>query len=222
MRWARTPNHDPYWWYRQAFFGDFLPGPGIRTLEIGCGEGRVARDLAARGHQVTAVDTSHTLLGYARQDDSQSSYILADSAALPFPDGCFDLAVAYNSLQVVADMSGTVQETARVLGRGGRFCVCVSHPFADLGRFTSDDPNASFAIRQPYFGTQRVDDVVERDGLTMTFRGWTYTLEDYSLAFEEAGFRLEVIREPRPRADGQRYARWRRVPMFLNIRAVKP
>ena len=47
LAWARTPGHDAYWTYRDAFF-DLVPAPGAATLEVGCGEGRVARDLVAR------------------------------------------------------------------------------------------------------------------------------------------------------------------------------
>lgn len=221
VRWTRTPNHDAYWYYRDAFFENLVPRPGKRTIEIGCGEGRVARDLAARNHRVTAVDTSRTLLRYARQADSLGSYALADSATLPFFDESFDLAIAYNALQVVTDMPGTVKETYRVLRRGGHLCVCVSHPVTDLGQFTGDDRDAAFAIRQPYFGTQRVEDTVEIDGQTMTFRGWSYTLEDYARAFENAGFRIEALREPRPSGASQRYDKWKRIPLFLNVRAIK-
>jgi SAM-dependent methyltransferase len=65
LRWARTPGHDSYWHYREAFFDAIVPEPGRRTLEVGCGEGRVARDLADRGHRVVAVDASPTLVGHA-------------------------------------------------------------------------------------------------------------------------------------------------------------
>ena len=116
VSWARTPGHDAYWYFRDHFFDEVLPPAGHQTVEIGCGEGRVARDLCAHGHHVTGTDSSERLLACARQEDSQSSYAVADGAALPFPDGCFDLAVAYNSLQVVSDMAGTVQEG--VVGHG--------------------------------------------------------------------------------------------------------
>lgn len=66
IAWARAPGHDSYWLYRDAFF-ELLPPPGRATLEIGCGEGRVARDLAARGHRVTGIDASTTLLRAARE-----------------------------------------------------------------------------------------------------------------------------------------------------------
>ena len=221
IRWARTPGHDAYWYYRDTFFDHVLPPPGRRTIEIGCGEGRVARDLAARGHQVAAVDTAHALVRAARQEDAAGTYALATSAALPFPDRTFDAAVAYNSLQVVDDMAGTVSEAGRVLDRGGHFCVCVAHPVTDLGQFVGDGADAPFTMRRPYFDSRRVDDNVQRDGLTMNFLGWTYTLEQYSLALEAAGFRIESMREPRPIDAAGAFERWRDVPLFLFLRAVK-
>jgi hypothetical protein len=48
LAWARTPGHDAYWSYRDAFLA-LVPEPGTATLEVGCGEGRVSRDLVARG-----------------------------------------------------------------------------------------------------------------------------------------------------------------------------
>ena len=134
----------------------------------------------------------------------------------------FDVAVAYNSLQVVDDMVGTVGEAGRVLERGGNLCVCVAHPVTDLGRFTGEEPRAPFAMRQPYFETRRVEETVKHGALTMTFRGWTYTLEQYSMALEQAGFRIEAIREPRPKRATHTYERWQDVPLFLLLRAVKP
>jgi SAM-dependent methyltransferase len=222
VRWARTPGHDAYWYYRDGFFDDFVPRPSGRTLEAGCGEGRVARDLAARGHRVTAIDTSHTLLCYARDEDSNSRYALADSAAMPFSDGRFTLAVAYNALQVVADMTATVAEIARVLEPGGCLCACIAHPVTDLGRFHEYEDETRFTLRAGYFDRARVDGTVESKGLTMTFRGWTYSLEDYSVALEAAGLRIDAIREPRPADAPSQLDRWQHVPLFMCIRAVKP
>jgi hypothetical protein len=55
----------------------------------------------------------------------------------------------------------------------------------------------------------------------MSFLGWTYTLEQYSLALEEAGLRIESVREPRPIDVAGAFERWREVPLFLFLRAVK-
>jgi hypothetical protein len=35
VRWARTPGHDAYWFYRDSFFDMVVPTPGRLTLEIG-------------------------------------------------------------------------------------------------------------------------------------------------------------------------------------------
>ena len=140
VRWARTPGHDEYWRYRQAFFGDLVPPPGRRALEVGSGEGRVARDLAARGHWVVGLDSSPTLSRFAKEAATGPAYLLGNAAALPFPDESFDLVVAYNSLMDVEDMPAAVAEAARVLTRPGRFCIAVTHPFTDTGEFVGEAP----------------------------------------------------------------------------------
>lgn len=220
VRWARTPDHDAYWYYRDIFLNELVPMPGRSAVEIGCGEGRVSRDLTARGHRVVGVDTAAALLVYARQD-GVANLARADGAALPFADGSFDLVVAYNSLQVVADMPGTVRESARVLNTGGHFSFCVSHPMTDVGRFDGDGPEASFMVRDDYFYNRRVDDSVQRNGLKMRFRGWTHSLEDYLMALERAGLKLEALREPWPSDGAPGYDKWRKVPLFLMARSVK-
>jgi SAM-dependent methyltransferase len=214
LAWARTPGHDAYWRYRGAFL-DLVPPPAGRTLEVGCGEGRVARDLAARGHRVTALDASPTLVAAAAERDPASSYLVADACALPFGDAAFDLVVAYNVLMDVQDMPRAVGEAARVLAPTGCLCACVTHPATDAGAWRPG-PDADVP---DYLagGSFAADD--ERDGLRMRWEGRRYSLEHYSRALEEAGLLLDAIREPRPDpADGP-FAPWARVPMFLMLRA---
>ncbi len=226
VRWARAPGHDAYWYFAPSFFNQIVPEPGRRTLEIGCGEGRAARDLALRGHRVTALDASATLIGHASQADPEGRYVLGDAAALPFADGSFDIAVAYNSLMDVEDMPAAVAEAARVLQPGGRLCVSVTHPVNDAGAFREDDPDAPFVVENSYLGKRRFEGTFERDGLRITFRGWCYPMEDYSRALESAGLLIDRIREPAATeeavASRPSYIQWQRVPMFLQIRAVKP
>jgi SAM-dependent methyltransferase len=225
VQWVRTPGHDSYWYYGTSFLDEIVPDPGRRTLDIGSGEGRVARDLTHRGHQVVALDASRTMIDHASRADPRGRYLLADAAALPFTDGSFDIAVAYNSLMDVDDMPAAVAEAARVLQPGGHLCVSVTHPVNDAGSFRGDDPDAPFVIEGSYLGKRRFEGTFERDGLRMTFRGWCYALQDYARALESAGLLIERIREPvatdEAVASRASYLRWQRVPMFLQIRAVK-
>ena len=53
---------------------------GEAVLEVGCGEGRVTRDLIARGHHVVAVDITEALLRTAYESDDQGGYVRCDAA----------------------------------------------------------------------------------------------------------------------------------------------
>jgi len=211
--WAREPGHDAYWSESGPPFFELLPAAGRRTLDLGCGEGRVARDLRARGHDVVGVDAAPTLVRLAREADRRGTYVVADATAVPFEDASFDLVVAFNSLMDIDDMPGAVMEAARVLDSGGRLCACITHPMRDAGRYESRDQDAPFIIRGSYFGKRRFSLTVARGGYEVAFRGWAYPLEDYTRAFEDAGFLIESLREP-PDPD-------RPVPNFLLIRALK-
>ena len=224
--WARRPDFDAYWKYSPAFF-ELVPPPANRTLEVGCGEGRVSRDLATRGHRMTAIDASSTLIRLAHEADPHSAYLRSDAAALPFVAESFDLVIFYNSLMDVDDMDGSVREAARVLRHGGTLCACVTHPTTDAGHFASRDPESPFLIEGSYLGERRWTDLeMERDGLRMNFKGWAYSLEAYFMALERAGFLVQAVREPRVPDDGVGRSsgehRWRRIPIFLMWRAVLP
>jgi SAM-dependent methyltransferase len=219
IAWARAPGHDEYWYYRDSFFDEIVPPAGRATLELGCGEGRVVRDLQELDHRVTGIDAAPSLVAAARELDPGGTYLVADASALPFDDGSFDLVVAYNSLMDVDDMPGAVSEAGRVLEAGGRFCVCVTHPFFDSAEWESHAPDARFVIQGSYFGKRRFEGTFERNGLTITFRGWCYSLGDYSRALEDAGLVIERIREPVKALEDPRHDR---VPLFLQLRACKP
>ncbi len=222
--WARRPGFDSYWRFNRDAFFALAPPPGRRTLEVGCGEGRVARDLAARGHRVAGVDTSQTLIALAREAAPELELAVADAAALPFPDAQFDLVVAFMSLQDVDDLDGAVREAARVLEPGGRLAAAIVHPLNSAGAFASDDPASPFVVDGSYLASRRYTDTIEREGLTMTFASEHRPLEAYSRALEAAGFAIEALREPAVPPgvwDERATGRWSRIPLFLHFRAVR-
>lgn len=215
--WARTPGHDTYWRFHRDAFLELVPEPGRLTLDIGCGEGRLTRDLRAAGHRTIAVDASPTLIEAARAADPEGEYVLADAARLPFKDGHVDLAVAFMSFHDMDDMAGAVLEAARVLEPGGRLVVAVVHPINSGHQRDREHPGGPLVMTQDYFDRRRYGDTFERDGLTMTFESRHWTLGDYFDALAGAGLLVDALRE----VGDEDHQRWSRYPLFLHVRAVK-
>jgi SAM-dependent methyltransferase len=225
IAWFRAPDHDSYWLYHREQFFDLLPPPGRLTLDIGCGEGRLSRDLKARGHTVVGLDGSPSMVAAAREADPEIEVVLGDAAALPFADGSADLAIAFMSLQDVENAEGAIREAARVLEPGGRFCLAIVHPFGSAGHFEGDEPDSPFVVRGSYLDRFRWRDELDRDGLEVTFESEHRPIGWYFQALESAGFLVERLREtdiPDDALKLPRSRRWQRLPLFLHVRAVKP
>jgi ubiquinone/menaquinone biosynthesis C-methylase UbiE len=72
--------------------------PGRDVLEIGCGDGRLARRMAGLGASVTATDRGAALVRSAavkalESPNQRSQYAVGDGRRLPFPDETFDTVV---------------------------------------------------------------------------------------------------------------------------------
>jgi SAM-dependent methyltransferase len=225
IAWARTPGHDSYFRFHRDLFFELLPRPGRRTLDLGCGEGRVARDLTAAGHTVVGVDAAPAMVEAAREADPAFEVHLADAAALPFDDGAFDLVVAFMSLQDVDDLDGALRESARVLEAGGRLCFAIVHPINSAGGFQGDEAGSPFTIDGSYLDRSHYADEIRRAGLEITFVSEHRPLQAYTEALTDAGLLIERLREPAVPEEAvtvPRNRRWQRLPLFLHVRSVKP
>lgn len=214
IRWVRKPGHDSYERYHRDQFLPLLRSPGQRTLDVGCGEGRLTRHLASLGHRVVGIDVSPTLVAAARELASEMELHVADAAALPFDDASFDVIVSFMCLHDVDDLAGAVREMARVLSPGGVVCVAVVHPLNSAGRF---EKHGRFVIRGSYLGSFRYADTVDRDELKMTFESQHRPISAYFDALAAAGLVVDALREPVTSGHDS----WSRLPLFLHLRARK-
>ena len=220
IAWARAPNHDFFWAYRTSLI-DFIGRGEGEALDVGCGEGRVSRVVRECGYRVTATDPVEKFVAAAEQVSSADHYKVAAATDLPFRDGSFDLAVAYNVLMDIDDLPAALKEISRVLRAAGTLLISIVHPFSDRGRFASQEPDAPFVLETSYFGRERFEGVEERGGLRMHFAGWSQPLQIYMAALEAAGLAVTSLREPVPDASEvwSHMRRWDRVPLFLWLKA---
>jgi len=104
-------------------------GGATRVLDVGTGEGQVAR-LAGRlgAGMVTGVDPTWAQLQLARRRAGGPSYARAAAAALPFRDEAFDAVVACLVFEHIDEVDEAVSEVARVLVAEGRLLLFLNHP----------------------------------------------------------------------------------------------
>ncbi len=225
---ARTPGFDyAYETINLPALLGLLPAAGRRTLDLGCGEGRISRVLRQLGHQVVGADASPAMVGYAISHPAAVPAVAGDGAALPFGDGTFDLVVAHLCLQDFDEMPKAVAEVSRVLMRAGRLCMAITHPISTAGSFQGrHEPDASFVITGSYLDPRPTQAPFTRGEVPLVFYSEHRPLQAYTKALESAGLLIEALREvPASTAAVERHPadrRWQRIPMFLHLRAVKP
>jgi SAM-dependent methyltransferase len=221
ISWARAPGHDSYWRFHREAFLRLVPPPGRLTLDIGCGEGRLTRDLSRLGHRVVGIDASPAMVAAAASFPGAAGWVAAgDAAALPVADAAADCVVAFMSLQDIDHMEDAVAEAARVLTAGGCLVIAVTHPANTAGEFAAgpDEATRPFVIEGSWFERRALADTCERDGYTMTFHSEHRPLQAYSDALANAGFLIERIREV---GDPSPADKWHRIPLFLHFRALR-
>lgn len=227
---ARDPARDAsFWRHNLPTFLDLLPPPGARTLDVGCGEGRLARQLAALGHRVVGIDGSATMATAAATHPDPVPVAVADAARLPFANGSFDLVVAFMVLHDVDRMEEAVGDAARVTLKGGRICIAITHPIQGIGDFAAADGRdrrRRYVVERPYVEERRLTYWLGTGASRVALHSRYRPTAAYAAALERAGLLIEALREPAP-PDGAGdllpdLEQRRLVPSFLHIRAVRP
>jgi ubiquinone/menaquinone biosynthesis C-methylase UbiE len=110
---------------------------GAAILDVGCGEGGLARLIASEGAMVTGVDPNLLAIARARHLVPGARFACACAEALPFDDGSFDAVVVVNALHHVPPdaMDKALAEASRVLRRSGSLVVV--EPLAEGSFFTA-------------------------------------------------------------------------------------
>ena len=91
--------------------------PDAHVLEVGCGEGEIARRLAGRFEEVTAFDLPDAGLRRDWETVAGPRFLHADAHRMPFADDAFDAIVSVEVLEHLPDPETAIREYARVARR---------------------------------------------------------------------------------------------------------
>jgi SAM-dependent methyltransferase len=98
---------------------------GRRVLDAGCGSGYGAARLAMQARSVVGVDLASEAVEYARQHYAMPNlaFLQASCTQLPVADAAFELVVAFEVIEHLADWPAFLEEMRRVTAPGGLFVV---------------------------------------------------------------------------------------------------
>ena len=151
---------------------------GKDILEIGCGKGRITRDLAKHARMVVATDPDAASLAKAHADIRANNveFIRAPNGIPEFPAGSFDVVIYTLSLHHVPVMAMTdsLRAAARLVGRNG--CIIVVEP----------GNGGSFLEAKARFGAGSGDETPAREAAIRAM----HALEDWTVG-ETVTFRTQ-------------------------------
>jgi SAM-dependent methyltransferase len=198
------------------------PVAGVRVLDAACGHGRLTREIARRGGDVTGVDVSGKLIGKARERERAEPlgirYIHADLTAPDALAGAgFDVAACNFGLSDIDDLGAAAGAVSRALRPGGRFVFAILHPCFPGGREIS----GSWPPDGSYYGEGRWHARGPASSLRRRVGAQHRTLSTYLNTLRAHDLWLDQVAEPLPAADWDPAHEADRTPVYLAARMVR-
>ena len=178
-------------------FEVFRPVVGCQYLDLGGGEGRVARAVAARGGSVVIIDLNFDLV-----HKSGTRAVVADLPHLPIAKHSFDGAYCVLTLEHVADHVSFFSEVARVVVSDGTLALVMNHPIWTAPESTPiTDSDGELLWRPGDYFSNGASEVPAGEG-TVTF--YHRTISALLRAAADTGWSLEaIIERPHHELDDQ-------------------
>jgi len=163
-------------WKMAADLLDLLnPRSGEQILDVGCGTGHLAAQIAAAGARVTGIDRSPEMIEQARAAHPAIHFEVADARTMKFPQP-FDAAFSNATLHWVTEPEPAVAAIAAALRPGGRF-VAEFGGKGNIGALMAAfacawkklNPSGPFPNPWYYPSLAEYASLLERHGLEVTF-----------------------------------------------------
>lgn len=216
-RWRNELASDPTYHDRvKPLIESLLPFAGPRLLDLGCGEGRIARELRAAGREVVGLDVNPELI-----TATGPPAVISDLPHLgAFRTASFDAAYAVLVLEHIEDLGRFFYETARVVRPNGVMAVVVNHPvITSPGATTVVDPSDGEVFWRwgDYFSAGITMEGPEDDPVVFHHRSMAELL---TRAAREGWLLDELIEEP-GRGSGSVEASYAAIPVLAGVRWIR-
>ncbi len=197
------------------------------VLDVGTGEGQIARHLAERGQRVTGIDPVFGQVTEAVRRGGGPAYAQADAAVLPFAAESFDGVLACLVFEHIDRVDEAIGEVARVLRPGGRFVFLLNHPLLQTpGSGWIDDQLIDPPEQYWRIGPYLIEDATIEEVQKGVFIRFIHRpLSRYINALAGAGLLVQHMDEPAPPpgflAQAPQYEAAGTVPRLLALHCVK-
>ncbi len=169
-----------------------------RVLDVGCGEGQVARSIARGGTQVVGLDPTPSQISEAHRRGGPPLFVQARAEQLPFGDDTFGAVLLCLAIEHIDPFEPAIDEIARVLSPGGQFLLLLVHPLLQApgsGWVEEAGSDEGYWRVGSYLPDDFVVDEVE-PGIHLPFNH--RPLSRYIHAMGAVGLLLEDMVEPSP------------------------
>jgi SAM-dependent methyltransferase len=201
-----------------------------RVLDVGCGEGQIARVLQSRTSVqsfVVGVDPTQGQVDVAVERSVGEQYLRSGADALPFPDGSFDAVLACLVFEHIDALDEAISEVARILRPGGRFSFFLNHPLLQTPNSGWIDDQMIDPPEQYWRIGSYLDEAITFEEVEpgVRVRFLHRPLSRYVNTLAEHGLYLEAMFEPAPPAGflarSADYAFAASIPRLLCLRLCK-
>lgn len=161
---------------------------GKTVLDLGCGPGVYAQDLASKGARITALDASKEMVAITQKKLGNAHHCYQHDLQLGLPQEhsqAFDVVICPLTIHYLLDLQPLFDDIARVLKKGGIFAFSTHHPIVDF----ADSPSGR------YYDTELITQQWNTLGRPETVSYYRRPLSDVTSAISQANMVIEQLTE---------------------------
>lgn len=195
---------------------------GARVLDLGCGDAAIGLEAMGQGcAQYTGLEGSSKMAALAREKlkNTSSRVIHASMEEWGFPEQSYELVLSRLALHYVEDIQSLFLKVFNTLVTGGKLVFSIEHPVI-TSTLQTHGQRTHWVVDQYFHSGRR-----EQEWLGSKVVKYHRTIEEYFLALQTVGFKIEAIRESKPQRkyflNEETYERRMRIPLFLFFSVTK-